>query len=244
VFTRDDALLANAWHDGTVGLWRTSDGVLAHTLTGHSTDVYCIACSPAADVLLSCDFEGAVKVWDTATGAELHTLPRHLQAVTALAFDASGALAATGCLEGRIRLFDARAGWQPLHTLPVHGSAFGVNSLQFSPASVARGPLLACGSSSRSVKLWDVRDAREARLLHTLRGHRDAVRAVAFSPDGALLATGSDDATVNLWRVADGALLHTVPVHGHSVLALAFHPRDASVLATCIYGGVLTLWHL
>jgi WD40 repeat protein len=38
-------------------------------------------------------------------------------------------------------------------------------------------------------------------LLYTLRGHTSWVRCIAFSPDGALLASGSDDGTVKLWDV-------------------------------------------
>jgi WD40 repeat protein len=237
-FTRDDALLATASADETVKLWRTSDGSLAHTLTGHRRAVYSVACSPAADVLLSGDKDGVVKVWDTATGAELHTLLRHSAPVYAAAFDASGALAATGSLDGGIRLFDAHAGWQPLHTL----QAQSITSLQFCPMSSA--PLLASGSGDRTAKLWDVSDARQPRLLHTLSGHDLYVETAAFSPDGALLATGSRDTTVKLWRVADGALLHSVAAPSFRVLSVAFHPRDASVLAAGGTDGALKLWQL
>jgi WD40 repeat protein len=237
-FTRDDALLATASEDKTVKLWRTSDGSLAHTLTGHSIALYCVACSPAADVLLSGDEDGVVKVWDTATGSELHTLPRHPRSVTCVAFDASGALAATGCADSNIRLFDARAGWQLLHTLQSHSIA----SLQFCPMSST--PLLASASGDRTAKLWDVSDARQPRLLHTLRGHSAHVEALSFSPCGTLLATGSVDHTVKLWRVADGALLHTFAAHRHPVSSVAFHPRDASVLATSGSDGTLKLFQL
>jgi WD40 repeat protein len=58
-----------------------------------------------------------------------------------------------------------------------------------------------------------------------------------------LLATGSDDNTMNLWRVADGTLLHSVAAHSDCVSSVAFHPRDASVLATC-GDQTLKLWQL
>jgi WD40 repeat protein len=39
-----------------------------------------------------------------------------------------------------------------------------------------------------TIKLWDVKTGEEIR---TLKGHRDSVRSVAFSPDGRLIASGS-----------------------------------------------------
>ena len=48
--------------------------------------------------------------------------------------------------------------------------------------------------------LWDL--TREKRLLHL--PHPVAVHAVAFSPEGRLLATGSEDCTIRLWNLLTG----------------------------------------
>ena len=57
------------------------------------------------------------------------------------------------------------------------------------------------------IKLWDVDSQREVR---TLRGHTNSIRALAFSPDGKILASGSMDQTVKLWDTASGELRETI----------------------------------
>jgi WD40 repeat protein len=44
-------------------------------------------------------------------------------------------------------------------------------------------------------------------------GHVGSVTSVAFSPDGSLIASGSWDYTIKLWRVSDGALVATLTGH-------------------------------
>ena len=65
-------------------------------------------------------------------------------------------------------------------------------------------------SANAEVKLWECQGKAE----RTLTGHTADVLAVAFSPDGELLATASQDQTIKLWNVPTGRALLTL--RGHS----------------------------
>ena len=55
--------------------------------------------------------------------------------------------------------------------------------------------MLASGSWDDSVMLW----SKDGHRLNKLKGHKTDVEAVAWSPDGALLASGGDDDKIFFW---------------------------------------------
>ena len=54
------------------------------------------------------------------------------------------------------------------------------------------------GAGDLDRRVWDVASGQS---LRTLEGHSDAVLAVAFSPDGKKLVSGSDDHTLRVWPI-------------------------------------------
>src|SRR5205085_264822 len=60
---------------------------------------------------------------------------------------------------------------------------------------------------------------------NTLTGHKGHVRSVAFSPDGKMLASGSDDETIKLWELPSGRELLTLAGHKDYIRSVAFSPN-------------------
>lgn len=78
------------------------------------------------------------------------------------------------------------------------------------------------------VKLWDV---TSGSLIRILQGETDQVTSIAFSPNGRLLALGSNNGIIKVWRVANGNLIHTLKGHAGGVLSVTFSP-DGQLLAS------------
>ena len=77
--------------------------------------------------------------------------------------------------------------------------------------------------------------------VQTLTGHSDWVRSVAFSPDGQLLASGSDDNTIKLWQPGTGNQIRTLTGHSNWVISVAFSP-DGQLLASGSWDKTIKLW--
>ena len=81
------------------------------------------------------------------------------------------------------------------------------------------------------------------RVERVFRGHADQVQGVAFSPDGATVATASTDGTAKVWDVATGEELLTFSGHTDAVWSVAFSP-DGVLLATASADGTARIWDL
>ncbi|KAI9772504.1 MAG: hypothetical protein M1840_000709 [Geoglossum simile] len=226
--------------DSTVRLWDLKAGAPRGILKGHSNPINDIAFSPDSQLLASASSDSTIRLWDSKTGAPRGTLEGHFLQVNAVAFSLDGHLLASASCDCTVRLWDPKTG-APQGTLRGHSSL--VSTVAFSPD----GQLLASASDD-STRLWD---SKTGVLRGTLEGYSHIqipfphplrpANATAFSPDGKLLASVSQDSTIRLWDSKTGAPLSTLVGHSSSVNTVAFSP-DGQLLASASMDRAVRLW--
>lgn len=136
---------------------------------------------------------GTLEIWDISADRKLLPYFQEPNGVRAVATCPGKKLVAWATGHKMVRLCDITTASKPAES-PQPGVCPAV-------ALSADGRTMAV-TVDWSTRIYDVKKPREPRLI--LKGHKGQVSAVAFSPDGSTLMTGSWDQTVRLWDVATG----------------------------------------
>ncbi|MCP4361295.1 MAG: hypothetical protein GY796_25075, partial [Chloroflexi bacterium] len=188
---------------------------------------------------------GVIYVLDLTTGEVLLELDDHIdQFVRNVEYSRDGKLLAAASTGGTVVIWDAESG-ERLVTLEGHeeglvgGYFTGVLDAAFSPD----GRQVVTAGTDKTARIWDVATGEE---LQVLTGHTAGLTNVAYSPDGKLIATASDepDVTVKIWNAETGQELFALPPsHGDRVWGLDFSP-DGTLLATAGGDTTAKVWYL
>jgi len=229
-------------------LWDVASGALLRAVPREGR-LLAVGFSPDGRSI-ACGVDKEVRLYERTGESAGKVVATHAAGVTDLAFTPDGAALLTTSHDQTVKrtnLTTGRVEW----TAP--GYFEQVNSVALS----GDGKLLVTGSGDHrfvrlkaaagapelgpgAVRIWD---ARRGKLLRRLGDPAEQVMAVAISPDGARLASGtatkSGGGAVNVWETSSGKLLWSSKEHGKEVLAIAFSPRGDTFAAADLAGNVI-----
>ncbi|CAL5348704.1 unnamed protein product [Camellia sinensis] len=176
-----------------------------HIFTGHTGELYTVACSPTDGTLVATgggDDKGFL--WKIGQGDWAFELQGHKESVSSLAFSTDGQLLASGSFDGLVQIWDINSGNLKC---TLDGPNGGIEWVRWHP----KGHLVLAGSEDSTVWMWN---ADKSAYLNMFSGHASSVTCGDFTPDGKTICTGSDDATLRIWNPKSGENIHVV--RGHS----------------------------
>lgn len=161
-FSPDGRTLAAGGSRGWIGLWDVVTRKNTVTLAEDFNDigqVVCLAFRPDSKVLASAGYlDKKIKLWDLATKKNIVTLHwDHGLCVESIAFSPDGrTLVGAGSGDKQIRLWNVAT--RKIVAAVNHGRGFGVSSVAFGPD----GKILASAGDDKTIKIWEVKPAKEA----------------------------------------------------------------------------------
>jgi WD40 repeat protein len=228
VFSPDGRLVVSGHDFSGLALWEAGSGALLKKIEGYTATSDEIAFADGG-LLASTSLEGPIHLWDISTGQEIRELAGHPDGTLAVAFEPDGKHLVSGGNDRLIRRWDVETGKET--------GELGKHAQPVCAVAIAPTGLIASGSYSRAIKLWD-QHGKEKHLIENLK---DIPWSLAISPDSSVLAA-SVGYKIQRWETETARPLPDLRGHRASVLAISYS-RQGTLLASVAEDGSARLWN-
>jgi len=255
-WTPDESMLAAGYADHTIRIWHVGTATRGITLRGHKAPITALSWSPDSRSLASGDRNHSVRLWDADRFEQEDGAPADIQLLHSFAWSPDAKTLAAGGSGLMLWVWDAQTGQgrkimdaSEQEELKAYSALLGeIRTLIWSPDSTVLALLNALPGGGlteealhRSVDSLIILFRVATNESFVLEGHTDAVLDLAWSPDGATLASASSDQTLRLWNIATGQCRKVLKGHDAMITTLAWSP-DGLLLASGDTSGIVHVW--
>eukprot|EP00771_Trimastix_marina_P001265 gnl/Trimastix_PCT/2323.p1 GENE.gnl/Trimastix_PCT/2323~~gnl/Trimastix_PCT/2323.p1 ORF type:complete len:1240 (+),score=493.38 gnl/Trimastix_PCT/2323:133-3852(+) len=241
-------------HNGKVQMWDWRLGQMLFSWDDHDGPVRACAFHHEEPLFVTGGDDRTVRLWDYKRRTCVHIFSGHQDYIRTVQFHRTNPWILTASDDQTVKIWDYKR-LRCVHTLTGHHHY--VMCARFHPTL----PLVASASLDNSIRIWDISGVSSNSLLQELPQklasfvehgvikmeidyHDRGVNWVDWNRTGTLLASGSDDKSVRIWRIEEtnARSVRFFSSHMHNVSCVLFHPLNDHVLLSNSEDKTIRVW--
>ncbi len=219
---------------------------LKRILRGHTGQINRIAWSPDGQFLASASNDKTIRLWNVDTGKPTVILTGHSHKVNCIVWSTNSQELVSASSDGTIAFWETYTGKQIIKlvvhkSLPIENAweaqdwAKMVIGIAWSPDS----SIIAYNTDNNILLM----KATSQETIQTLKGHKNRVWSLRWSPNGKILASGSTDQTIKLWNPNNGKIIWDIKDLKSPVVNVAWAPQG-TLLISASKDSTIHIWDI
>ncbi|KNC35982.1 coatomer alpha subunit [Plasmodium falciparum RAJ116] len=237
--------ILSASDDQTIRIWNWQSRVCIAILTGHNHYVMCAEFHPNLDYIISCSLDKTLRVWDIKLLREKNVISKGDHLDSSINNNNNNNIG-RGVLNNNTYYSN-----NYLH--PLNDKSYGLSknvsnsdflsNNQHNNNSSGVGNSYSFISNQQSINMFG---ASDAVCKFILEGHEKGVNCCTFHHNLPLIASGSDDKLIKIWRFNDSKCweLDTLRGHFNNVSSLVFHRTNDDLLLSNSEDHTIRIWDI
>jgi WD40 repeat protein len=218
--------------DRTMRVWggRTFEEI---GICEHEDEVNSVAFSPDSSFIASGSDDRTVWIWNALSLEKVARLTGHEDVVTCVAFFPDGSCIASASSDCTVRIWDAHT-YEPLPSLQCSGPLL---TISISPDSTRLAVCEYTSGTEGVLSVFDIVTLEERARVSICPGNH-LPWAIAFSPGGDLIASGTAFGAMQVWDASNLSIISTIRGHHAQVTSIVFFPDGSQIVSGSLDGTV------